>query len=108
MLVLPAMSAVRHSTMQKALEFHRHGGMVIAVGAVPEASERVGRDDPELDAMVREVFGVTASEPPRPKRRYVQHSAGGEPACWSGSRRKCPRSRQGVYTPFLSSCRAIN
>jgi hypothetical protein len=55
-LVLPAMKAVRYSTMQKALEFHRAGGAVLAVGALPEASERIGRDDPELAAMVKEVF----------------------------------------------------
>ena len=55
-LVLPAMKAVRHSTLQKALEFHRAGGVVVAVGALPEASDRVGRDDPEVAAMVKELF----------------------------------------------------
>jgi hypothetical protein len=55
-LVLPAMKAVRHSTLQKALAFHRAGGSVIALGALPEASDRVGRDDPEVAAMVKELF----------------------------------------------------
>ena len=55
-LVLPAMKAVRHSTLQKALEFHRAGGIVLALGALPEASDRVGRDDPEVAAMVKELF----------------------------------------------------
>jgi hypothetical protein len=55
-LVLPAMKAVRHSTLQKAVEFHRAGGVVLAVGALPEASDRVGRDDPEVAAMVKEIF----------------------------------------------------
>jgi hypothetical protein len=55
-LVLPAMKAVRHSTLQKALEFHRAGGVVVAVGALPTASDRVGRDDPEVAEMVREIF----------------------------------------------------
>ena len=55
-LILPAMKAVRHSTLQKALEFHRAGGIVIALGALPKASDRIGRDDPELEAMVRELF----------------------------------------------------
>ncbi len=59
-LVLPAMQAVRWSTMQKAAEFWRGGGTVLAVGALPGASDRVGRDDPQLDALVKEVFGVTA------------------------------------------------
>jgi hypothetical protein len=55
-LVLPAMKAVRHSTLQKAVQFHRAGGVVIAIGAVPEASDRVGRDDPEVAVMVKELF----------------------------------------------------
>ncbi len=55
-LILPAMRAVRYSTIQKALTFHRAGGVVLAIGALPEASDRAGRDDAELDAMVREIF----------------------------------------------------
>ena len=60
-LVLPAMKAVRHSTLQKALEFKRAGGIVLATGALPEASDRIGRDDPQVAAMVKEIFpdGVT-------------------------------------------------
>ncbi|MBI5692083.1 MAG: hypothetical protein HZC55_18540 [Verrucomicrobia bacterium] len=55
-LVLPAMKAARHSTLEKAREFHRAGGIVVALGALPEASDRVGRDDPEVAAIVREIF----------------------------------------------------
>ncbi len=55
-LVLPAMQAIRHSTLQKALEFHRAGGVVVALGAVPEASDRIGRNDPEVASMVKEMF----------------------------------------------------
>ena len=55
-LILPAMKAIRHSTLQKALAFHRAGGVVLAVGALPEASDRIGRDDPEVAAMVKELF----------------------------------------------------
>ena len=55
-LVLPAMRAVRHSTLQKALEFRRAGGIVLAVDALPEASDRMGRNDPEVAAMVKELF----------------------------------------------------
>lgn len=61
-LVLPHMRALRESTLRKALEFHRAGGIVLAIGALPEASDRVGLNDPELDAAVKELFGVTASE----------------------------------------------
>ena len=55
-LILPAMKAVRHSTLQKALEFQRAGGVVLAPGALPEASDRIGRDDPEVAAIVKELF----------------------------------------------------
>jgi hypothetical protein len=56
-LILPAMSAVRHSTAQKALEFYRSGGNVLAVGSFPEASDRVGSNDNELQMMIDEIFG---------------------------------------------------
>lgn len=56
-LVLPAMKAVRFSTLEKARELHRAGGKVVAVGALPQASDRVGRDDAELAAIVRHLFG---------------------------------------------------
>jgi hypothetical protein len=61
-LVLPAMRAVRWSTLQKAREFFRSGGIVIAGGALPEASDRAGSEDQELDAAVHELFGATAAE----------------------------------------------
>ncbi|MEI7912122.1 MAG: glycosyl hydrolase [Verrucomicrobiota bacterium] len=80
-LVLPAMKALRHSTLLKALEFRRAGGVVLAVGALPEASDRIGRDDPEVAAMVRELFpdglvtDVAASVPGRDYEGpgYIQH-----------------------------------
>jgi hypothetical protein len=76
-LVLPSMAAVRFSTMRKALEFFRAGGLVVAVGALPRASDRAGRDDRELDAMVKEVFGVTAQEAGAARGRRVRRNAAG-------------------------------
>ena len=57
-LVLPAMRAVRWSTLEKARAFARAGGIVTAIGALPEASDRAGAKDPVLDEAVREIFGV--------------------------------------------------
>ncbi len=57
-LVLPAMKAIRHSTLTKAVEFRRAGGIVLAIGTLPEASDRVGRDDPEVAALATEI-GLT-------------------------------------------------
>jgi hypothetical protein len=62
-LVLPAMRAVRESTLRKALEFHRAGGIVVILGAAPEASERVGRDDTTLRNEVRELSAHSVRTP---------------------------------------------
>lgn len=56
-LVLPAATAVRFSTLEKARDFGRAGGIVLAYGCLPRASERRGEDDPELDALLAEIFG---------------------------------------------------
>jgi hypothetical protein len=55
-LILPGMRAIRHETLVKAAAFKRAGGLVLAVGALPDVSDRIGRDDPEVAAMVRELF----------------------------------------------------
>jgi hypothetical protein len=56
-LILPAMTAVRYSTIEKMREFHNDGGLVIALETLPVASDRAGADDrqmqEELDAIFR-------------------------------------------------------
>ncbi len=61
-LILPHPSAVRSSTLDQALRFWKAGGTVVALGALPEASEVAGRDAPALDGKVRELFGLTAKD----------------------------------------------
>ncbi|MHC4474844.1 MAG: glycosyl hydrolase [Planctomycetota bacterium] len=61
-LLLPGVRAIREKTLDKALEFFRKGGIVVAVGALPVASDRLGRDDKQLDSKVREIFGLTADD----------------------------------------------
>ncbi len=51
-LVLPSMDAVRWSSLQQAARFAHAGGLVLNVGSLPFASDRAGRDDPELHAVV--------------------------------------------------------
>ncbi len=101
-LILPAMKAVRHSTLQKALEFHRAGGVVIALGALPEASDRVGREDPELAAMVKEMFPGGPDQDvfaKLPDRDYTG------PGCIQ-HRRLGPRDLYAIYrAPQGSECR---
>ncbi|MBP3558430.1 MAG: hypothetical protein J6K20_12125 [Thermoguttaceae bacterium] len=76
-LVLPASRGIRWSTLAKALEFYRAGGTVVALDALPEASDRAGRDDAELDAAVREIFGLTAAEAKAGKRSTVRTNENG-------------------------------
>jgi len=61
-LILPSLSAVRYSSIEKALEFYRAGGIVMAVGSLPEVSERIGGNDEKLQAMIKEMFGTIYSE----------------------------------------------
>jgi hypothetical protein len=56
-LILPAMAAVHYSTLIRAFEFVRSGGVVIAYGCLPVASDRAGRNDPVLDQLVEDIFG---------------------------------------------------
>jgi hypothetical protein len=56
-LILPAMRAIRHSTLCKARDFARSGGVVIAVAPLPEATDRTGFNDPEVLQIVHELFG---------------------------------------------------
>ena len=71
-LVIPSMKAVRFSTLLKAVEFQRAGGLVILLGALPEASDRIGRNDPELDALVAELKSRVAQ--PAQVRELVEKS----------------------------------
>jgi hypothetical protein len=97
-LVLPAMRAVRWSTLQKALEFFRAGGIVIAGGALPEASDHAGRDDPDLDAAVKELFGVSAVEIATATPTSVQHGdAGGIGIAGRSGETSVPRSYDGGF-----------
>jgi len=63
-LVLPSMSAARFSTLEAARKFFDAGGLVIAFGCLPVASERAGSDDPEVDAIVRGIFGMPVPDGP--------------------------------------------
>lgn len=58
-LILPAMGAVHFSTLEKARDLVRAGGMVVAYGRLPRASERAGRGDPAVDSLLEEIFGTT-------------------------------------------------
>ncbi len=81
-LVIPAMQALRFETLEKALEFQRAGGIVVALGALPSASDRAGREDPKLDAMVKELFGASAKDVP-PAQPLITKSSNGGIGVWA-------------------------
>jgi hypothetical protein len=58
-LLLPAMGAIRFATLEKARDFVHAGGVVLAYGCLPSASERAGRDDLKIAALLQEIFGVS-------------------------------------------------
>jgi hypothetical protein len=77
-LVLPSMKAIRWTTIERALEFYQNGGIVIACGSLPEASDNEGSADPVLDKVVKELFGVSAGELKAGKKPTMQtHKSGG-------------------------------
>ncbi|MCX6560607.1 MAG: glycosyl hydrolase [Candidatus Aminicenantes bacterium] len=71
-LLLPAMRAIRFAALRKAAEFAAAGGTVIAVGSLPEASERAGRDDPVLNKIVLKTFGLEAGPAAALKSPFVR------------------------------------
>lgn len=61
-LILPSIQGIRWSTLVKASELRRAGGVVIALDAPPIASDRAGRNDDMLTSTVLELFGKTPDE----------------------------------------------
>lgn len=55
-LVFPDMSAVRWQSIEKAAAFAVEGGKVYTTGILPSASDRTGREDPELEMMNDKAF----------------------------------------------------
>ena len=55
-LIFPNMEAARWSNLEKAATFTEAGGVVVSVGVVPSATDRAGRNDPELAALNERAF----------------------------------------------------
>ena len=56
-LVLADMRAMHHETLQKIYDFYKRGGIVLAVGTLPEATTLTGEKNGEVSAMLQEMFG---------------------------------------------------
>ena len=51
-LVFPDMEAARWNNLQKAAAFSEAGGLVASIGKLPTATDRAGRNDPELPGLL--------------------------------------------------------
>ncbi len=77
-MVLSDMKAMHHSSLQVIRDFYRAGGIVLATGELPQASSRTGENDAEVDAVLKEIFGLTAREAKEGKTSVKQtNKAGG-------------------------------
>ncbi|MDR1492398.1 MAG: hypothetical protein LBT05_06740 [Planctomycetaceae bacterium] len=82
-LILPAMKALRWDAVEKIREFHRQGGIVIALECLLEASDRIGANDPKLQEIMHEIFidgkGILLASENKTNHRFV-----GEPRSYDG------------------------
>jgi hypothetical protein len=61
-IVLADMKAIHYSSLLKILEFYRSGGIVLATGKLPKASNNKGENDLEIEQILQEMFGISANE----------------------------------------------
>lgn len=55
-LIIPSMKAIRYSSLKKIEEFRNGGGVVVNIGAIPEATEKDGINDQETAILVKKIF----------------------------------------------------
>ena len=61
-LVIEDMPSLHHSSLEKALEHFRDGGIVVATGQLTGTTTLNGANDPTVDAMIAEMFGISAAQ----------------------------------------------
>lgn len=61
-MVLSDMRAMHHASLEKLREFYRAGGIVLATGSLPMASSLSGEQNEEMEAILMELFGLTAQD----------------------------------------------
>lgn len=60
-VLLPPLTTIRRASLAKLRDFRASGGIVAAFGRFPTASPEYGRDDPELQRLIEDIFGTTLS-----------------------------------------------
>lgn len=59
-VVLPPLTTICRDTLAKLHAFHQAGGVIVAMGRLPDASPQGGRHDPETKSMIADIFGPEA------------------------------------------------
>ena len=54
-IIIPSMSAIRDSSLLKLVEFSRKGGILINIGALPEATDANGKDSVHVGRLVSQM-----------------------------------------------------
>jgi hypothetical protein len=63
-LIIPAMSAIHFSTIEKAAQLGDSGGLVLATGLLPNCSDRIGRNDDQLVSLLATLFSTKVTQEP--------------------------------------------
>ncbi len=61
-VILADMKAIHHGSLEKILDFYRSGGIVLATGDLPFATDKEGEGSPGVNEMVKEIFGVSYTD----------------------------------------------
>ena len=61
-IVLPPISTIRLKTLEKLATLYQDGGIIISFQKLPSASAENGRNDPALQMLLKEIFGMESSE----------------------------------------------
>ncbi len=63
-VILPPLTTIRRTALQKLSDFYRAGGLVLAIRQLPESSPEAGGDDPVVREGVAALFGRSAPGSP--------------------------------------------
>lgn len=55
-LIVPSMKTIRYASLKKLEEFKKAGGIIVNIGALPEATEKNGANDKEVLDLVSKIF----------------------------------------------------
>jgi len=74
-VIVPSMKTIRYSTIEKLHAFSNSGGTTVIFGALPQASDRVGRKDNMMAEKIQDILSKTPNiKTPDEILRFIQHN----------------------------------